>query len=222
MRRYGSKQVTVLGMVSRPGAVPLESDQVSLMELVNRAGGIRSGAGPSIEIWRGTGSSAPGRVGFGRREVVPVEMLYGRAGMQINPSIHPGDVVRIASGSEGYVYLSGEVASPGARSYRRPFTILQAVATAGGLTKVAAGKKCRLVRRTADGGEQMMAVDLKAIEEGREANVYLAQNDTIIVPVDPVKKFFDDVDQLIRRGVNVGVDTTYDAAEGMGWNVPAD
>ena len=44
----------------------------------------------------------------------------------------------------------------------------------------------------------------------------LAQNDIIMIPTDPLKKFFDDLDNLIKRGVNTGVNVTYDAGTEMG------
>ena len=64
--------------------------------------------------------------------------------------------------------------------------------------------------------EKEIVVDLKEIRKGRHVNLLLARNDTIIVPVDPTKKFFDDMDKMFRRGVNAGVSVTYDAAEEMG------
>ena len=232
IREYGSKAVDVVGKVGRPGTVHLESDNVQLMDLITKAGGIAEGAGPDIEIWRparavwrqgggaiqGSASYTAGSNGLRyMREVIPIDMLFGNAGEQFNPPVYPGDVVKIASGSDGYVYVSGEVKRGGSLAFRRPFNLLQAIATAGGITNVAAEKKCQVVRITPNGREQVIDVDLERVRQGTELNLMLARNDTILVPVDPVKKFFDDIDKLIRRGVIAGVDLTYDAAEGMGW-----
>ena len=105
---------------------------------------------------------------------------------------------------------------PGARTFYRPMTILQAVTSAGGATKVAADKKCKIIRRNIDGSEKEITVDLDKIRSGKEENLLLAQNDTVIVPLHPVKKFFEDINQMFKRGMNAGVSVTYDAAETMG------
>ena len=67
------------------------------------------------------------------------------------------------------------------------------------------------------GAKKVITVDLQKIRKGQERNLVLAQNDTIVVPVDPVKKFFDDVFSLIHTGVRAGVDMSYDAGEQMGF-----
>ena len=149
--------------------------------------------------------------------MVSVRRLFSEEGAgRINPTIYPGDVIKIRPADEGYVYFSGEVENPGAKTFRRPLTILQAVSCAGGTTNIAAEKKCKIIRRNENGIEKEIIVDLKKINEGKQENLILARNDTIIVPVDPTKKFFDDIDKMFRRGVNAGVSMTYDAAAEMG------
>ena len=185
-----------------------------------------NGSGPNIEILRGGYNSAGTSDGLNRsaqsfngqdRLVVSVSRLFSEEGAgRINPAIYPGDVVKIRPADEGYVYFSGEVEKPGAKTFRRPLTILQAVSCAGGTTNIAAEKKCKIIRRREDGTEKEIIVDLEEISEGKHVNLLLARNDTIIIPVDPTKKFFDDIDKMFRRGVNAGVSVTYDAAEQMG------
>ncbi|MCP4711591.1 MAG: polysaccharide export protein, partial [Planctomycetes bacterium] len=99
IQRYGSKQVMVLGAVSRPGALALDSDCAPLLDVISKVGGIGNGASPDIEILRG--AYQPDRYGSGMfksvgydssqsgmyssREIVPVSMLFARGEGQLNP-----------------------------------------------------------------------------------------------------------------------------------------
>jgi len=226
IKHYNSKKVIVLGKVRQPGPLALQSDSSTLLDVIALSGGLMSGSGPDIEILRG-GYNPDGTLeGWNRsaqsykgqdRLVVSVSRLFSEEGAgRINPTIYPGDVIKIRPADEGYVYFSGEVENPGAKTFRRPLTILQAVSCAGGTTNIAAEKKCKIIRRNENGIEKEIIVDLKKINEGKQENLILARNDTIIVPVDPTKKFFDDIDKMFRRGVNAGVSMTYDAAAEMG------
>jgi polysaccharide export outer membrane protein len=228
VKEYGSKRVVVLGAVGQPGTVALRSDVTTLMDVISDVGGITSNAAPMIEILRGayTIGEEPrleqaawqGEVGpTGRRELVPVARLFSQGSDQVNPPIYAGDVVQVPEGSEGYVYVAGEVQKPGGLQFRRPLGLLQAIACAGGVTRVAKEGECRLIRRTPEGREEVYQIDLSRIRSGEEANIQLAMNDTIVLPTDPVKKFFVDVDNFVRRGVFAGVELTYDAGSQMGW-----
>ena len=231
VQRYGSKQIMVLGAVRRPGVLTLETDCAPLLDVISLAGGISNAAAPDIEIFRGAykpdrygsniltpagGMASPQSVYYDNREIIPISHLFTRAGEQINPLIYPGDVVNVPNLTEGFIYISGEVRQPGAKPFRRPLTIMQAVACAGGLNFAAEEKKCKIVRRTPTGGEKVVTVDLKKISKGEQANLLLAQNDTISIPANGWKKFLEELDRLFIRAVRVGADITYDAGYQMG------
>jgi len=230
---YRSKEVMVMGTVRRPGPLALRSDCATLRDVISYAGGIANFAGPNVEILRGAYNPISGNTGsitarssteitnqnYHTREIVPIARLFDETEEQVNPVIFPGDVVKIASASEGYIYISGEVEQPGAKPFRRPLNILQAVTCAGGTTNIAAEKKCKIVRRNPEGNEKVIMVNIEHVRAGKQENLMLAQNDIIMIPTDPLKKFFDDIDDLIKRGVNTGVNVTYDAGTEMG--IPA-
>lgn len=227
LKSYGSKQVMVLGSVQRAGVLSLPSDSSTLLDVISQAGGVSQTSAPFVEILRGAfdpvngASMVPASIlknatGYAR-EVVALSQLFAQDGKAVNPVIYPGDVVSVPSGDEGYVYISGEVEQPGAKPFRRPLTLLQAVATAGGPNSVAAENKCRIVRRTPEGQERVIIVNIAKIREGTQPNLMLARNDTIIVPTDPTKKFFQDLGRFIRGGVNGGVNATYDAGSELGF-----
>ncbi len=228
---FESKKVLVLGEVKKPGPVSLKYDSVPVLEAINEAGGLTSNVSPYVEIMRGAyknfsnlGSSDNSveyrnyRSNQYQRELVPLARVLGEGNLdQINPVVRPGDVVRILPISEGYVYFSGEFMQRGSRQYRRPFTLMQALAVAGGPTNIAKIKDCRILRRNSDGTEREIHINVDKVIKGENENIMLACNDTLIMPVDPWKKFWSDFFGLFTGGVRVGVDTTYDAAEGMGW-----
>jgi len=224
IKTYNSKKVMVLGQVSNPGPLALETDTSTLLDVIARSGGIGVGAAPEIEILRGAynpdGTLTAGTSIINQsytRELVPVSKLFAEEGAgRINPPIFAGDVIKVRPADEGYVYFSGEVEHPGPKTFRRPLTILQGISCAGGITNIAADKKCKIIRRNPNGTEKEIVVDLEKIRDGEHENLVLARNDTIVIPVHPVKKFFNDLDQLVRRGVNTGVNMTYNASEEMG------
>jgi polysaccharide export outer membrane protein len=80
------------------------------------------------------------------------------------------------------VFFIGEVASPGAISFTRAPTLLQAIAEAGGLTEFA--KKEIVLLRRQDGVEKRFAVNYKRLLAGdrRRENLDLRPGDTLVVP----------------------------------------
>ena len=210
MVKYRSKEIMVLGAVGSSGSIFLEKDNATLLDVIGQAGGIVSGAAPSIEILRGAYNPISGaKKGTPRswipsaqqpnikRELVPVSQLFAEEGPLVNPLIYPGDVVKVRSASEGFIYVSGQVMQPGAKSYHRPLNILQAITLSGGLSPIAEEKKCKIIRRLANGDEQVIYVDLDKIYTGEYPNLSMAQNDMIVIPVNKTKKFWYDLGQIL-------------------------
>lgn len=79
------------------------------------------------------------------------------------------------------VYILGEVANQGVQEFHSPTRILQAVASAGGLTQFS--KKEITLLRQEEGVEQRIKVDYKRLVGGdrNEKNLYLKPGDTILV-----------------------------------------
>ena len=82
------------------------------------------------------------------------------------------------------VFLLGEVNSPGERSVERGTTMLQFLAQSGGFTRFAATKRIQLRRRAADGTEQLITYNYRALVNGAalQKDVVLADDDVILVP----------------------------------------
>jgi len=75
----------------------------------------------------------------------------------------------------------GQVNQPGSFSWVDRMTLVQAVSTAGGLTGLAAAKRVKLTRHTAE-GPKTFEVSLTAITDGDAPDLYLEPGDIVFVP----------------------------------------
>lgn len=128
---------------------------------------------------------------------VPVgPLLAGSA--QFNIIIRPGDVIRVPSPAEGLVYVAGEVQRPG--PYNLPtagrLTLLRAIVAAGGLGPLAVPERVDLVRMVGPDRQAMIRLNLRAIAEGSQPDLYLRSDDMINVGTD----FFAFPLTVIRNG----------------------
>ena len=81
------------------------------------------------------------------------------------------------------VFLTGNVKNPGAYPLSAPTTVLQLIATAGGLLEYAKAKDIR-VMRTENGKPVSLKFNYKDVAQGKnlQQNVLLKPGDTVIVP----------------------------------------
>ena len=81
------------------------------------------------------------------------------------------------------VFVTGEVAKPGAYALLTPMDVLQLIAKAGGVTPYA-HRKSVFVLRSVDGKKQKLAVNYQQILRGANAdqNISLLPGDTVVVP----------------------------------------
>lgn len=138
--QFRSQQVSVLGMVGRPGRYPIEVRGTKLTEVLALAGGILPmGADQVIVI----GGDPPRR-----REIdLPGLYLYGRTEDDI--VLNGGDSLYVHRAPQVYVF--GQVQRPGNYQILRDMTVSQAVATAGGFTLRARQGGIVLKRAAPDG-----------------------------------------------------------------------
>lgn len=79
------------------------------------------------------------------------------------------------------VYVLGQVKEPGPYPFKGGMTVLQAVTTAGGFTKIANQRKVRIVR-TSDGEPKVIHANISSIANGDDQDVLLEPGDNVIVP----------------------------------------
>src|SRR5580692_13206792 len=97
---------------------------------------------------------------------------------------NPGAVVHLANSPNRQIYVTGEVAKPGAFPLQPGMTAVQALALAGGVTVDSAADKTVLIRRDACGQSQGTTVDLASAlkKPGSAEDVALMSHDVVVVP----------------------------------------
>lgn len=135
-------QVSVLGQVGRPGRYPLETGEVRMTDLLATAGGVSAG-GSDLIVVVGTRSGQPYRSEID----LPSVFAANRRGSDV--LLLNGDVIWVERAPTIYMY--GEVQRPGALRLERNMTVMQALATAGGLTQRGTARGLRVSRKDANG-----------------------------------------------------------------------
>ena len=151
-------QVSVLGQVNRPGRYPIETTDLRLSDLLALAGGIAvTGADTAILV--GTRSGQP------IRKEIELSSIFRTATREDDILVLNGDVVYVERAPIVYIY--GEVQRPGPMRLERGLTVMQALATGGGLTQRGTEKGLRVHRKGEDGKLQVLqpAMD-DALREG--------------------------------------------------------
>ncbi len=179
VKEYGSRIVSVLGAVRKPGRYPMVGRR-TLLDMVSDAGGLTEEAAPHAIITR-----RPAGAGSAPRTLrVDLQALLYGGRAEMNPEIDQGDLIHVPVDLPVRVYVHGAVRDPGELETRlsRPLTVLQAVTKAGGPTERAALRKVELLRRNDDGSQQVIPVDLKAVLRGGAEDPVLADGDVVVVP----------------------------------------
>jgi polysaccharide export outer membrane protein len=151
-------QASVLGQVNRPGRFPIESAEMRLTDLLASAGGVATNGADHVTV-------VGERNGQPYRLEVDLPALFRAGAKTEDPLILNGDTVYVSRAPIVYIY--GEVQRPGALRLERGMTLLQALATGGGLTQRGTDKGIRVHRTGADGKVQVLQPDMDdSVQEG--------------------------------------------------------
>jgi len=90
------------------------------------------------------------------------------------------------------VTVEGSVEKPGVYPYRGRVSLLELIATAGGMKEVADGSDV-MIFRTAGGSRQAARFDVDEIKSGRATDPPVMQGDVVIVNASSGKKFYQDI-----------------------------
>ena len=93
--------------------------------------------------------------------------------------VRPGDVVHVAAAEPEFYYISGKVAGPGEKQFRRGISLSQAIVAGGGRLKTS--KSCIVSRAGADGRLVTLRVDLRHLASGVVADPPLQPGDRVEV-----------------------------------------
>jgi polysaccharide export outer membrane protein len=141
-------QVSVLGMVTRPGRFPLETFNTRLSEMLAIAGGIAP-SGADVAILTGIRDGKP------VRKVIDIPAMFLDNTLDQDVVVAGGDVIYVHRQPMYYIY--GEVQRPGSYRVERAMTIRQALAQAGGPSPRGTERRLGVYRRAASG--QMETLD---------------------------------------------------------------
>lgn len=113
---------------------------------------------------------------------VPVKPLVA-GDARYNIVIRPGDIVSVPQPELGNIYLGGQLARPGV--YQLPaagrLTLTRAITAAGGLGAIAIPERVDLTRMVGPDRQATIMLDLRAIAEGTQPDVFLKPDDHINV-----------------------------------------
>jgi len=135
-------QASVLGQVNRPGRFPIDVTDMQVSDLLANAGGTMP-SGADTLILSGTRDGKPYRV------EIDLPSLFAPGGRSKDVAVQNGDVLWVDRAPIVYIY--GEVQRPGGMRLERGMTVMQALASGGGLTQRGTERGVRINRKNASG-----------------------------------------------------------------------
>jgi polysaccharide biosynthesis/export protein len=207
IERGMTQNVTVSGLVARPGIYPIEKP-TKLLDVLSMSGGLAPNAGQTITITHVAPEQKPGpnagltsNAGTDEKtgansgsnasvsETVDVVTLMSGDNHEANVLVKAGDNIAVSSAS--VVYVVGAVTRPGAfvvQDPRNGLSVLKAIALVEGTTSLAKMGSAIIVRKsTNEEGREEILVDLGKIQKGQVRDPILMANDILFVPTSAMK-----------------------------------
>jgi polysaccharide biosynthesis/export protein len=109
--------------------------------------------------------------------------LLARGDTSLNIVVRPNDSIYIESPEQGLVYIDGEISRPGVYSLPTMgrLTLSRLISTAGGFAPIAIPEKVDLIRVIGKNREAKIRMNVAAIRQGTEPDIYMKPDDHIIV-----------------------------------------
>jgi protein involved in polysaccharide export with SLBB domain len=164
VREYASHAVLVSGLVNDPGTKILRREAIPLYVVIAEAQP-KAEAGRAVIFSRSSGRS------------VTVD-LNDPAGL--NTLVQSGDVVTLTPRPPEFLYVGGEISSPGQKDFHAGITLTQALLASGGVTKTA-GDRVKVSRQGPDGRLVSTEYSLREIEAGQAPDPALRPGDRVEV-----------------------------------------
>ena len=201
---FRSQPVSVAGNVTKPGVVQLRGNR-NLMEVIGQAGGLRADAGDSVLITRdlregpipipGAFTDPTGKYSVAH---INVRSIMSGKNPETNIQIKPHDVVTVPRAR--LIYVLGDVGRPGGYvlTENETMSVTQAIALAGGWSKMAALGSARVLR--ADGGStrEQIPANIKKIMQNKAPDVQMQPDDILYIPNSVMKG-------IGARGADTGI-----------------
>lgn len=129
---YASRYVIVLGSVGSSGLVPVDR-AYRVSEILARVGGVKDGAADYVVLTRADGEE---------KRLKVVDLATG--GDSQDPFVQPGD--KLYAPPAEFIYVNGQVNSPGAHLLKTDMTLRMAIASSGGVTASGSERRIRVTR----------------------------------------------------------------------------
>jgi len=174
VREFRARPISVIGAVRQPGNLEF-SGRWTLLEALTAAGGVAENHGRVVYILRRSDS------GLSDQIAIDLNELLVRANPRVNIPLFANDLINVPVAVPVTVYCLGEVARPGAQTFKSTdrVTLLAAISQAGGLTDRAASRIS--IKRNEGGAPTELTADYKRIVAGKENDVELREGDVILV-----------------------------------------
>lgn len=184
-----SNVVYVMGEVAKPGPINLEGP-AGIWRLIATAGGMTD----SADRFHVFVDREGGETNF--RRVLNMD-AWSKGDLSQNLNIRRGDLIYVPKDLARYIYVTGEVKTPGAVRLDQGsnLTVSQAIASAGGI-KASAGEQEILVLRRGDGNEPIVIkADMRKLFDvayytGKNTKAprdpYLQPGDVVFIPRSPI------------------------------------
>jgi len=139
---FKGQEVSVLGLVNRPGKFALEKSS-RLTDMLALAGGTQPGAADTLILISNRGGKSD-------RKEIDLLALFGAGGTALNVEVGNNDILYVPREARFYIY--GEVQRPGSFRLEKGMTLVQALSVGGGLTQRGTQKGIQIMRHLPDGG----------------------------------------------------------------------
>jgi len=200
VQAYRSKRVYVDGEVKTPGLQAVNDIPMTLVEAINRSGGLLPSADQSrIVLERGK-----------QRYLINLRDLVQKG---INPGLvmlAPGDVVRVHSRDESKVFVSGEVLTPKALTmHDGRLTLNEALGESGGISPLSGdARQVYVVRKTSE-RTRVFQLDARVMGSMAMAESFeLQPKDIIYVAATPLANWNRNLSLLIPGALTSAVSAT--------------
>ncbi|TDF66155.1 polysaccharide biosynthesis/export family protein [Cupriavidus sp. L7L] len=188
---YRSKRVYLDGEVKTPGPQNIDDVPMTLVEALNRAGGINvlTGDNSRIRVSRG-----------GKNYYVNMPALLQQGVDPANILLRGGDIVRVEQREDSKVFVTGEVVRPSTVLPRNGrLTLNEAIGDVGGVNPVTANaKEVYVIRKNTDGDAEVFHLDGKSpVSLALAESFELKPKDVVYVDAAGVVRWSRVINQII-------------------------
>ncbi len=200
MTGRAGQRATVLGAVTRQGAVELIPG-ARVTDVIAGAGGpIAAATGPNPVLVANLADAVLMRAG----KVVPIDMRSALKGDPLhNVYVHPGDHIYIPPSVGANISVLGQVGAPQVFAHREGLRLTEALALAGGVTPGADKGDIRVIRGTLR-EPKVYRASLADLVDGDTHDVLLQTGDIIFVTDHPIEDF-NEVMSVISPALSLGM-----------------